>query len=302
MTPKAKLTIVATVLVLGLLAIPSARRFITDAAPSDARQGVDPKASSTKDGGNDSRVLPAGTWKLPFRLKPRLTPGQTAILASGQVGSYLNKHPEQDDLLVAWAAADPAAAGAWLASVGEIEVDGVGYYISHLSALAAGVFAHGGFEELCDLLEKHWNDPSLPPKYQDGGFATHPWFKMAREDTGQEATAYLQAHPEETGLAGVFLSGIEETDRMLAALDYFHAKGIDCSPDYWQLGSRAEKDGALLADWSAASRPELLEDILLGWNTHRPEKVIKWIDAHAGRPDLAPALGELRERIGDRDR
>ena len=99
-------------------------------------------------------------------------------------------------------------------SVGEIEVNGVGYYFSHLSALAAGVFAHGGIEEMQALLEKHKDDPLLPPKYQDGGFAAHPWYTMAREDTGEAAIAYLQEHPEKTELAGAFLSGIEDADRM----------------------------------------------------------------------------------------
>jgi hypothetical protein len=299
MTPKTKLTIVAGVIALGLLAIPVARRLGPDAAPSNARKVANLGTSPAKDEGNHSRALPSVTWKLPFRLKPRLTPEQATILAGGKAGSYLREHPEQDDLLVAWAAADPDAASAWLASVGNVEVDDVGYYFSHLSALAAGVFAHGGFEELHALLEKHANDPLLPPKFQDGGFASHPWFKMAREDTGQEAIAYLQAHPEETELAGTFLSGIDETDRMLAALDYFQAKGIDCSPDYWQLGSRAEKDGALLADWAAASRPELLGDILLGWNSNRPQEVKKWLDTHAARPALAPVLGEVRKVIDE---
>ena len=299
MTTQRKLTLAAGMLVLGMLSIPVVRRFSANASESEVHKSANLGASGLKDEGGSSRKSSAGAWKLPFRLKPRLTPEQAAILADGRVGAYLREHPEQDDLLVAWAAADPEAAGAWLASVGNVEVNDVGYYYSHLSALAAGVFAHGGFEELHDLLEKHANDPLLPPKYQDRGFASHPWFKMAREDTGQEAIAYLQVHPEESELAGTFLSGIDDTDRMLAALDYFHAKGIDCSPHYWQLGSRAEKDGELLADWAAASRPELLEDILLGWNTHRPEDVRKWIDSHANRPDLAPALGELRGLIDD---
>jgi len=301
MTSKTKLTAAAGVLVLGLLAIPVVRRFSVNESESEVQKATALGASGLKDEGGSSRKLSAGAWKLPFRLKPRLTPEQAAILADGRVGAYLREHPEQDDLLVAWAAADPEAASAWLASVGNVEVNDVGYYFSHLSALAAGAFAHGGFEELHDLLEKHANDPLLPPKYQDGGFASHPWFKMAREDAGQEAIAYLQSQPEETELAGTFLSGIDDTDRMLAALDYFHAKGIDCSPDYWQLSERAEKDGALLADWAATSRPELLEDILLGWNTNYPEETRKWIESHTSQPELAPVLKKLRDFIGNPD-
>jgi hypothetical protein len=297
MTAKSKLIAASVVVVLGLLVLAVRNRLGADPADPGSREDTRVDSHSTEQGSEHVRAVSTGTWKLPFRLKPRLTPDQAAILASGKAGAYLREHPQEDDLLVAWAAADPAAASAWLDSVGEIEVDGTGYYYSHLSALAAGVFAHGGIEEMQALLGKHAKDPSLPPKYQDGGFDSHPWFKMAREDTGEEAIAWLQAHPEETELAGTFLSGIDDTDRMLAALDYFQAKGIDCSPDYWQLGGRAEKDGALLADWAVGSRPELLDDILLGWNTHRPEEVKKWIDSHATRPDLAPVLEDVRKVI-----
>lgn len=297
MTKKSKLTIAAGVVVVGLVAIAVRDRFATGAAHAGSRENPRVESHPPEQGTEHPRGGSAGTWKLPFRLKPRLTPDQATILASGKAGAYLRAHPQEGDLLVAWAAADPAAASAWLDSVGEIEVDDIGYYYSHLSALAAGVFAHGGMAEMQALLEKHAKDPLLPPKHQDGGFASHPWFKMAREDTGQEAIAYLQAHPEEADLAGVFLTGIEDTDRMLATLDYFYAKGIDCSPDYWQLSSRAEKDGELLSDWAIGSRPELLEEILLGWNTHRPEAVKNWIDSHATRPDLAPVLEEVRKVI-----
>ena len=71
------------------------------------------------------------------------------------------------------------------------------------------------------------------------------------------------------------------------------------APTPAHLGSRAEKDGALLADWAAGSRPELLDDILLGWNTHRPEETKRWIEAHASQPELAPVLGEIRKVIND---
>jgi hypothetical protein len=289
MTANLKLTIAAgvVVIVLGLVALAVRDRFGTGAGDAGSRKNTRVDSQSPEQGSEQARAVSTSTWKLPFRLKPRLAPEQAAILASGKTGAYLREHPQEDDLLVAWASADPASASAWLDSVGGVEVDGTGYYYSHLSALAAGVFAHGGMAEMEALLEKHAQDPRLPPKYQDGGFDSQPWLKMAREDTGQEAIAWLQAHPGETDLAGTFLSGIDDTDRMLAALDYFQAKGIDCSPDYWQLGSRAEKDGALLADWAVGSRSELLEEVR------------KWIDSHASRPDLAPVLGEVRKVIGE---
>lgn len=297
MTGKTKIAATAGVLALGLLAIPVARRFASAATPVDPRKGATAELLPPEDRGKDQRITPSGAWKLPFRLKPRLTAEQERILETGRTGTYLREHPQEDDLLVAWAATDPDAASAWLASVGKIEVDGIGYYFNHLSALAAGVFAHGGVAEMQALLEKHRNDPLLPPKYQDGGFASHPWFKLAREDTGQEAIAYLRDHPEETELAGSFLSGIDDTDRLLAALDYFHAKGIDSSPDHWQLADRAKNDGALLADWAAASRQELLVDVLLGWSRHHPEDARRWIDSHATRSEHAPVLDEVRSMI-----
>ena len=97
---------------LGLLAIPSARR---DLSASDGRHPhVD--ASAPVEATAASKHAPtSATWKLPFRLKPRLTEGQQRILSSGRVGAYLREHPQEDDLLVAWAANDPEAASAWLA-------------------------------------------------------------------------------------------------------------------------------------------------------------------------------------------
>ena len=299
MTTNRKLAIAASTLALGLLAIPVVRRFSADDAEAGARKSAVARTDQPRDEGGKPRGRSAGEWKLPFRLKARLTPEQAAILAEGRVGAYLREHPEEDDLLVAWAAVDPDAASAWLASVGEIEVNDTGYYISHLTALAAGVFAHGGIEEMQALLEKHAEDPLLPPKYQGEGFASHPWYKMAREDTAQEAIAYLKEHPEETELAGAFLSGIEDTDRMLAALDYFQAKGMGGSPDYWQFRGRVDEDGALLADWAAGSRRELLGEILTGWSAAKPGEAKKWVDAHASQPELAPVLKEVRELIDE---
>lgn len=290
---------VGGILLLGLLVIPIVRRGFSSADSSRSSGADASHPVVTADSSGTIKHATPATWKLPFRLKPRLTEEQQRILSSGRVGAYLREHPQEVDVLVAWAADDPEAAKAWLASVGEIKVDGVGYYYGHLAALAAGIFAHGGIAEMQALLEEHRQDPLLPPKYQDGGFAAHPWFLMAREDTGQEAIAYLQEHPEKGELAGQFLAGIEDTDRMLAALDYFQAKGIDCSPNHWQLGSRTKKDGALLADWAAAAYPDLLQDILLGWNRYHPEDARKWLDAHASRPDLEPVLGKLRGLIDD---
>ena len=126
MTTQRKLTLAAGMLVLGMLSIPVVRRFSANASESEVHKSANLGASGLKDEGGSSRKSSAGAWKLPFRLKPRLTPEQAAILADGRVGAYLREHPEQDDLLVAWAAADPEAAGAWLASVGNVEVNDVG--------------------------------------------------------------------------------------------------------------------------------------------------------------------------------
>lgn len=294
----ARFAIAAALLALGLLALwwsrqtPEANK---PPGPGPAADHTSVQGANLKPAG--TRAGTAGAEKLPFRLKPRLTPEQADILAGGRVGDYLRSHPQEDDLLTAWAAQDPAAASAWLEAVGEIGIDGTGYYFSHLAALAAGVLAHGGVAEMQELLKKHAQDPLLPPKYQDGGFATNPWYKLAREDTAPEALAYLQAHPEEAELAGAFVSGIEDTDRMLAALDYLQAKGVDGDPSYWQFRSRVEKDGALLADWAAGAHPDLLEGVLIAWEASRPEETRQWLEANAKRTELAPVLEKIRKQM-----
>ncbi|MCW1923897.1 hypothetical protein OKA05_15115 [Luteolibacter arcticus] len=248
------------------------------------------------DGGPPSRS-PAATpatqaGKLPFRLKPRLTEEQQSIV-KGNPGAHLMAHPKDGDILVAWASVDPQAAVRWLESVGDVD----GHYFDHLSAVCAGLMVHGGIEEMQDYLKQHRNDALLPPKYQDGSFDDHPWYLMAREDTAPQAIEYLLDHPDRLDLAGAFISGIPDTDRMLAAVNYFAANGIGCSIDYPFLRDRVEEDGHLLADWAAGSRPDLLEEILIGWHSEKAEEVKGWLDANASRPELAETVLETRRLI-----
>lgn len=292
MNLKAKAGLTGAVVALALLAIPVVRhlsnKVVSPSRPARAA-AVSGSADDSAASRSGSRAAHATAWKLPFRLEPRLSDEQAAILASGDVAAYLLAHPSESDLLVAWASIDPQAAERWLETAGEITQNGIGYFHHHLGALAAGIFAHGGIEEMQAFLEKHRQDPLLPPKHQDGGFDKRPWYFLGREDTGVAAIEYLQAHPEKSDLAGVFLSGIEKTDRMLAAFDYLHAKGMPADLGYWNLSERAERDGALLADWAAAKHPDLLEDVLSAWRPGHPEEVRRWIEA---RPELAPMLQE----------
>lgn len=199
---------------------------------------------------------------------------------------------EDTDVLVGWASRDPDAAIQWLKSVGD-----TGDYYSNLAAIGAGLLVYGGMEEMQAFLKEHEQDPLLPPKYQNGGFNDQAWYLLAREDTAQEAIAYLKDHPEETSLAGAFISGISAPRQMLAAMDYFQVKGIESDINHWVLRDRMEEDIALFADWAATSRPDMLDDILLGWHNDNPQQLQQWIATNAGRPELAEPIREIREFI-----
>lgn len=307
MSPKSKLALAALALaVIGLISIPLLIPLIR---PTPRAHPVE-SANSTSQASPSSGTLAESSrtrrprsqapkeWKLPFRLKPRLTAEQLAILDKDPAG-YLRTHPEDTDVLVGWASRDPDAASQWLKSVGNLTVNGRGYYNNHLSAISAGLFAHGGMEEMLAYLKQHEQDPLLPPKYHDGAFNDHVWYHLAREDTAQEAIAYLKDHPDETGLAGAFISGIADTRQMLAALDYFQIKGIESDVNYWVLRNRMHEDQNLFADWAANSRPDMLEEILLGWHSDHPQQLQQWIDTNAGRPELAEPIQEIRDFIAN---
>jgi RNA polymerase sigma factor (sigma-70 family) len=306
MSIKSKLVIAAALSVIGLLSIPVLRPLFSRAPlahPSESANSTAQVSSSDESLTESSRTRrprpqTAKEWKLPFRLKPRLTAEQLAILGQDPAG-HLNENPEDTDVLVGWASRDPDAAIQWLKSVGEITVNDIGYYTSHLAAIGTGMFARGGMEEMLAYLEQHGVDTLRLGTKRAGNFKTDVWFSLAREDTAQEAIAYLKDHPEETDLAGAFISGITDTEQMLAAMNYFQVKGIESDVNYWMLRHRMKEDPGLFADWAATSRPDMLNDILLGWHSDNPQQLQQWIATNAGRPELAEPIQEIRDFIAN---
>ncbi|MCP5535308.1 MAG: hypothetical protein H7A51_03625 [Akkermansiaceae bacterium] len=239
-------------------------------------------------------------WRLPFKLKPRLDTEQRAqlehdpaaaleaLMSTAEDPGFYSRWERQRHLLVAWAGRDPEAAIRWVNAreypVGRAEL---------LGAVAAGHMIHGGPEALQSFLAQYNEDPALLPKYQ-GNLDQFALRLMARADTISDCLEMLK-ESRNVVLAGALVEGIDTSDRKMATIDYFEAKGIRVEPNYWSLQTVATEDPRLWVDWAARRQSDLLPELIQSWNRQDPAAAKKWIEQTIPRND--PRRREIENLI-----
>lgn len=243
--------------------------------------------------------------KNPFQV-PRLSDEERTILAANPAAA-LAARPDHLDLLVSWAAMDPAAALAWA----DAQKDSRHLRSNLLGAIAAGILIKDGAGAMNDFIAEHIADPGLLPKYQNRTeLLSHTMFHLGRDDSADAAMAILTELRDRAAAGGEAADGAPPVGKLASslvlgtkggaddqarAIDYLEAKGIGVELDYWSFQAAFDADPRYWADWAWKRDSDLLTDIVQAWHREHPAEASAWIADRL--PPADPRRGEIDERI-----
>lgn len=226
--------------------------------------------------------------------KHRLQQDPGGVLTEHATGDGGKWSKADDDLLVAWAAQDPAAALKWVDG-GERAV----VRAQLLGAVAAGILLHDGKDAMLRFLAEHQQDPQLRPKDQ-GELEKYLFYHLGREDTFDAAMEILRENNDDS-LAGMMITGIDGPQNQVSAIDYMEAKGIPVTFDYWALQNDIDKDPRFWADWALQRDSNLLTEIVDGWSRDQADEAKAWVEDRVPKNDKRRAdIDELLQLRADK--